>query len=284
MVRRDVRLSDTTTAAPRYLRVRVDQALNLQRIEAEAVDAPRVSPMEHVRITPTRAPDSDDVNPAWLIDLGGPMPLRQMQMHLPPGERAVPMEVSWRQSSNEPWRFSAQHIAFNLMRDGRSLVSAAFDVYSPPARYWRIATVNTTGQNADTNLDLEVTVAWQAPQLVFSASNHQPFKLITGSGKPAATNLPLFTLIPDYRGGSEYQLPLASLTDPNAPQSEAAMWAHGMSPSAGPVQKSWLLWAMLAAAVGALGWLAYKLVRDMTAAGDSTPAGPQVSTEAGRGN
>lgn len=274
IVRRDVRLSDNSSAAPRYLRIHVDQPLKLVRIEAEAVEAPRGAPLEQARLTPTLEHDAKDGQAIWLLDLGGPLPLRQMQIHLPEGNRVLPLEVSWRQSPKDPWRFAMQHTAFNLLRDGKPVVSSPFDVHAPPARYWRIAASKSVDSAAGTAgmesaTQMEVSVLWQAPQLVFASSARQPLTLLAGAPKPRANNLSLFTLIPNYRAGAEYQLPQAELGDISERKVAVPTWTQDVREATPQEHKRWLLWAVLAAAVVALGVMARKLVLDMKAAPDA---------------
>lgn len=277
VVRRDIRLSDFGAAAPRFLRLRADQPLNLVRIEAEAIDLPNATPMEQARVVPTREPDGDAAGPAWLLDLQGPVPLRQMQVHLPDGDLELPLQVSWRQNPQDPWRFSAQHTAFRLTRDGKTLASAPFDLHAPAARYWRIASTATRpgSEAAAERLDgLEVTVSWQAPQLIFDASVSGPLQLVAGSTEPQANNQPLFALVPSYRSGSEHQLPLASLDKRAWRQLESASWVPGEQAASALTLKRALLWAVLIAAVAALLGLAYKLLRDLKATAEPALADP----------
>ena len=79
------------------------------------------------------------------------------------------------------------------------------------------------------------------------------------------TTLPLATLMPDYRTGAEAALPQATLgaLAPQAPTPQTLMQRLG---DASPQERRrWMLWAVLAAAVAGLAWLARGLLRDVKA-------------------
>ena len=271
IVRREVRLSEAVSAAPRYLRVLADGPLRLQRVEAEMVEPPPGAPMQQARFDATPESDADPsadaparkgpAGAAWVLDLGGPLPLRQMQVHLATGNSVLPLEVWWRQQSNQPWRFAAQHVAFNLKRDGRASVSPVFDLHAPPARYWRLVTTGATdaaAAGAEPGQALAISVHWQAPQLVFAAGSRPPLKLLAGVREAEAVTLPLFTLIPGYRSGAEYELPQASVGEMSTHALDIGL--GGLPASA---LKRWLLWAVLATAVAGLALMAKRLLNDM---------------------
>jgi hypothetical protein len=96
---------------------------------------------------------------------------------------------------------------------------------------------------------------------VFLASGAAPYTLAFGNRHAKSASFPLATLLPGYRAGDELKLPLAS-TGPlvsRATESDSLMdkWRD-------MEWKPLLLWAILISGVALLGWMAWRIKKEMT--------------------
>jgi len=101
-------------------------------------------------------------------------------------------------------------------------------------------------------------VGWQPPELVFAARGGAPFMLAYGKHNATAGALPVATLIPGYdaaRGLPE---------SVGVAQASASTQLGGPSRLRAPLDtKRWMLWAILVLGAAILGWMAFRLSRQI---------------------
>lgn len=241
---------------------RAPQLTGVDAVTEHAEAVPRDAPTE-LRLTATvPAPDPADPGAARALqlDLGGVLPLRQLDLGLPAGTQVVPLRVQQRQRDNEPWRELTQGVIYRIERDW--VVSR-----SPPlaldtrARYLRLLPDERAPaiDAARTPVVLQLALA----RVVFAAQGRPPYRLLVGAtstvGKPAATPgaLPIETLVPQLDKERE-RFGRADL----GPFTERADVAQQVArEQALAAWRPRLLWAVLLLGVLGLGWMVWRLAR-----------------------
>ncbi len=251
-------------ADERYLRLHLAPPLLLERVEAEPAPAATSRPLASERFALQRAGPR-----TWTLDTEALLPVARMQVHVGQDNAVLPLVVSHRLPSDptrrparevEVWSSPLAHTAYRLRRDGQVGVSPAFDLGSAAARQWRFVLDERV---AAPDRGLEVTLEWDAPQLVVAARGPAPFRLALGreSAPPAAIDRRV--LIPGYRDGDEFALPVV-VPGALVVQPQAAPTLLEQLAQAGPqAHRRWLLWGVLGLAVVVLAVLAWRLGRDL---------------------
>ena len=169
----------------------------------------------------------------------------------------------------------ASLVAWRLTRNGQELHAPAIAFEAASARYWQLVPdARSAGWRPAT---LETTLEWTAPQIVFAArglgapessASTAPapaLRLAVGRDGRGTPPLTLAALIPGYEPGAEYALPAARLA-PLTPQTVVPTPLPERLREASPADRQrWTLWLALVLAVAGLGWMAWKLVREVHA-------------------
>src|SRR5262249_33601011 len=129
------------------------------------------------------------------FDLGGSMPLRAVDLSLPPSIHVAPVRLQARQRSDEPWVELGSRVFYRLERDGVT-------IHAPPwalratARYLRVVPDDRTSalDPASTRLLVKVRLA----SLVFANQGTPPYRLTAGATDASDGALPIDTLMPQF--------------------------------------------------------------------------------------
>jgi hypothetical protein len=209
------------------------------------------------------SPETDAVAPPALVyDLGGTLPLLQVDLRLPPGTRVAPVRLQGRARANEPWRELAATVFYRLERGGELSVSPPLTLRTH-LRWLRVLPDARAG--ALDAAQTQLVVQAQLASLVFVAQGQPPYALLAGAGKATPAALPVHTLVPgldDERARfgratlGEWREVAAALRAAEQDQRRTAL-------------RPWLLWAVLLAGVAGLAFMVWQLTR---------PAPPQPGT------
>ena len=201
----------------------------------------------------------------YAFDLGGAFTVERVDFRLPQQNALAPAEILVRDQPAAPWRPLARTVVYRLAPKA----AGADDLRSPPtplvptaARYWLLRLDPHSGGVGAGEVRMEADYAVR--HVVFVARGAAPFRIEYGrratAGErarqgPAALALP--ALLPGYREGDEWRLPVAvagaAVTrNPGAVEPTLATEFD--------IRKA-MLWAVLVAAVLALGGIAYRLLR-----------------------
>lgn len=257
---------------PRYLRLGFGTPLALSRAELTLSQAPAEPPLASQRVTFAAAEAAPGEPRPWELDLQGRVPVSRLRMHLPQTNTVVPLRLRQRDDPRRPWRTVASLVAWRLTRNGQELHAPAIGFEAASARYWQLVPdARSAGWSPAT---LEATLEWMAPQIVFAArglgapeaaASATALRLAVGRDGQGAPPLTLAALIPGYEPGAEYALPAAGLA-PLTPQTVVPAPLPERLREAGPEDRQrWTLWLALVLAVAGLGWMAWKLVREVHA-------------------
>ena len=189
-------------------------------------------------------------------DLGGAFPVDRIDVNLTEPNSIVPAEILARASAKDPWQPVASTVFYRLREPGGDVTNAPVPVGAGERRYWLLRFDPRSGVSA--RVAPQLRAGWQPAELVFATRGSSPFTLAYGnrSAKPGA--LPIATLVPGYDNaqwlppnvGVAQVGPMISLGGPDRLREP-------------PDVKRWILWATLALGAILLGWMAWRLSREM---------------------
>ncbi|HWA12124.1 MAG TPA: DUF3999 domain-containing protein [Burkholderiales bacterium] len=194
----------------------------------------------------------------YAFDLGGRFPVDRIDFRLPQENTVAPLQLLSRASPGDKWMPVASGTVYRLQQDGRELASTPLAVATPGHRYW-LARVGMKGGGIGSG-QLVLRAGWTPRELIFTARGAGPFRLAYGNPAAEWSALPAETLVPGLRTD---QAPKIAMATTGAPQKLAGRPA-GLSRDE---KKKWVLWAALLAGVGVLGWMAWRLSRQLQQTG-----------------
>ncbi|WP_284619647.1 DUF3999 family protein [Aquabacterium humicola] len=216
---------------------------------------------------PARASDPS-ARRALHVDLGGVLPVLQVDLALPPGTQVIPLRVQQRQRADEPWHELTAGVVYRIERpgssDGASSVSPPLKLHTE-TRYLRLVPDERAPalDAARTMLIAQVQLA----SLVFPAQGTPPYRLQAGAVNmptpgmrtPAPTPgaLPIETLVPQLeqeraRFGRAEIGTFAEVPEVVQQAEQQAQRAK---------LRPMLLWGVLLAGVAALGLMVWRLAK-----------------------
>lgn len=251
----------TTQPLPRYLRLQFDAPVPLRTAALTLEDAQR-PPLAVQTLAWPAEPARDGEAPGWRLDLPLALHPEALQVLLPALNQLVALRLEQRQQEGQPWQPVHRLVAWRMQRQGMEAQAPAEALTAPAARQWRLVAQGPVPSGL-AGQALNVHWHWRAPELVtllpgdVAAQAGLRLRLGTAAPQAAASSgrLALQTLIPDYRPGAEYALPLATL---GTPQREPAStpppaWTDPAT------RQRWLLWTVLGVSVVGLAGLAWRL-------------------------
>jgi hypothetical protein len=201
------------------------------------------------------------------FDLKGMFPVGRIAITLPEQNTVVPAQLFARATPQEPWRTMASDVLFRLRQGESEVNSPPLTVNGVALRYWRLH-VDTRSGGLGAGLP-RLRAGWVPQQIVFAARGSGPFVLAYGNAAVVSSALPIRTLVPGY------DTPAASTIVVAALQSAHVEALGGAERLTKPVDvKRWLLWSTLVLGVLVLGWMAWRLSKQLDAsapAADTTP-------------
>lgn len=199
------------------------------------------------------------VKDALHFDLGGALPIVDIDLRWSAGTHVAPVRLQGRAGIDEPWRELGGGVFYRLERVGVASESPAIALGGTDGptvvRYLRVVPDERAARVAAA--DVKLVVHAQLARLVFAAQGQPPYRLLAGSRDAAAGALPASTLVPAIeteraRFGSatlESFTEIASAVQEIDRASRDAQW------------RPWLLWAVLLLGVAGLGTLVFRLAR-----------------------
>ncbi|HSW07826.1 DUF3999 family protein [Aquabacterium sp.] len=194
---------------------------------------------------------------ALQIDLGGVLPLRQLDLALPAGTQVIPLRVQQRSRDNEPWREAAQAVIYRIERDGAVSRSppVALNLHT---RYLRLLPDGRAPAIDATTTPVILRAA--LARLVFATQGTPPYRLLVGAADAKGATpgaLPIETLVPklDDERARFGRAELGAFTE----QAEVAQQVARDEALA--AWRPRLLWAVLLVGVLGLGLMVWRLAR-----------------------
>jgi len=197
------------------------------------------------------------------FDLGGAMPLLDVDLRFTSGTRVAPVRLYGRTRADRPWRELGGAVFYRLER-GNDVGTSPAVALPGTVRFLRIVPDERAAalDAASVRLVIHASLA----SLVFATQGEPPFRLLAGSPDAPAGALPIAMVVPQL-DSERARLGRASLGD-FAADADAARTADDAARLAR--LRPWLLWAVLVAGVAVLGALVWRLARS----GPTPPAPP----------
>ena len=245
------------TAGKKYLRLtwpEADKVLRLNSVRAQPVDK---------RTSLTRTSKQVEALPVageageYIADLGGMFPVDRLTIRLPQDTSVAPSALFSRNSDNAQWRPASRTIAYRLREDGPAIEHATRSVPPRAHRYW-LFRVNQQGGGIGAGA-LDIEAGWLAHEIIFTARGAGPFRLAYGNSRAQGNALSVQTVVPNWGRDSAPQISIAMT---GAPQMLAGPEATRQRVDSGKIG----LWIALLASVAVLGFMAWRISRQMQSA------------------
>jgi hypothetical protein len=238
----------------KFLRVswpQTQRSLDLSSVRAEP--AGRVVEAQRVWQTFSGSPVASKTG-EYTYDLGGHFTFDRMRIELPQVNTVAQLQVLARAKSSEDWRPVTSAVIYRLRHDGEEVTSPEVAVASSGERYWMLR-VDQKGGGMGAGIP-GIHIGWLPQRMVFTARGEGPFQLAYGNSAAKPASFAINSLIPGYKTDSEFKIKIAVLGE-QITLAGAARLRERID------YKKWALWASLILGVLALGWMVYRLSRQM---------------------
>lgn len=196
------------------------------------------------------------------FDLGARVPAERLQLLLPQNNTLVQAQIYARGTPTGQWQQLASGLFYRLTREGREWRNGDVTVNSRRERYWQVRVADKGGGLGGG--DLVLRLGWTPQQVVFVARGSPPFQLAFGAQGMASSSLPIEELLQQSAAGGKPQVKEARVGEVTSLGGAARL----QPPPAPLPWKKWVLWAVLVVGVGLLGWMAMRLMKQMSPSGD----------------
>ena len=221
----------------------------LSSVTAEAAVGPPQA--ERVGVT-VPATSRDDKRREFSFDLGARLPVSQINIELPEPNSVAKLQVLSRAQPSDSWRQVAETDFFRVQRGASERSNDPITIATNFDRYWLARMTppdSELGHSAP-----KLRVAWNARDLVFLARGSGPFVFAYGNGSAAAASSELGPLL---KGVTVQQAQLGTPLSAGGPSR--------LRPAPRIVPwKILILWSTLGAGIMLLGWMAYRLSREVS--------------------
>ena len=182
------------------------------------------------------------------LDLGGVLPLVDVDLRFAAGTHVAPVRVQARTRLDAPWREVGGGVFYRVERDGE--VGRSPPIALPvTARYLRFVPDERAASLA--NVPAQLVVHASLASLVFAAQGEPPFRLLAGSADAPPGALPVTAVVPQL----DVERPRFGRATLGAFSADAAGERAAVEAERQARWRPWLLWAVLLAGVAGLGAL-----------------------------
>lgn len=190
----------------------------------------------------------------WQLPMG--LRVERVEVELGEANSLAPVTLEGRRETSLPWQILSSGLLYRLTQNGQDVVQNQLQVPGHVVQQLKL-TVDERGGGLGAEAP-KVRYAVRSTQLVFLARGAGPYTLALGNATVKAANLPLATLIPDYRPER-----LTTLGQASVDGGVAVTQATELAPSAAPATnwKKIGLWAVLLLSVLFLAAMAFSLLR-----------------------
>lgn len=117
------------------------------------------------------------------FNTGGPFLIRKVSIHLTEQNSFIEAQLSSRATEKDVWRHRYQGIFYNLRLEGHHVVNDLIDVPPLQDQFWQLRVLSENGLGS---LSPRFDFSWASHKLLFLARGNGPFLLAYGSGKADA--------------------------------------------------------------------------------------------------
>src|SRR6266571_191431 len=218
-----------------------------------------------------------DTTGDYAFDTQGVFPADRVRFELPQANTVVQVQLFSRVRNDTPWRPVSRGTAYRLRHDGAEVSNADLAIGENADRYWLLR-VDQKGGGLGGG-EPKLLLGWIPNEIVWVARGDPPFTLAYGSrdAKPSAYTIE--SLVPGYRRDADLDAKVASTeqipaVSVKSVEADAPTVLGGQRALEERIDvKRWTLWAALVLGVAFLGWMAWRLLKQMDKAKGS--GGPQ---------
>lgn len=201
---------------------------------------------------PVAATQDDPSTHAITFDLGGPVPVTQVDLDLGPGTRVLPLQIEGRATPSQPWQPVTQGVVYRLEREGQVSRSPPLPM-TTAVRYLRVRPDERAA--APTRDHLRLRVQAHLPSLVFATQGQPPFTLQAGADQAKPGALPAAAVVPAL----DQERPHFGHAQLGAWIEDPAVARDIASAAQRAAWRPWALWSVLLAGVVGLGMMVWRL-------------------------
>ncbi|QIA01088.1 DUF3999 domain-containing protein [Pseudomonas fluorescens] len=194
----------------------------------------------------------------WQLPMG--LNIERVQVELKQANSLAPVTLSGRRESSMPWQPLSSGLLYRLTQNGQDVVQNELQLYGQTVQQLKL-TVDERGGGLGEQAP-SVKYAVRATQVIFLARGDGPYSLALGNPTVKAANLPLTTLIPDFKPEKLATLGKATV------QGEALATQISTATTSATADTNWKkfgLWAVLLLSVLFLAAMAFSLLRKPSA-------------------
>ncbi len=240
----------------KYFRVTWSAApgFRLQTVQGEFEGKVRSAPRESLTV----AGRAGEKPGEFLFDLGARLPVEAVRIVPADANSIAIYDILERNPPASDWHRAGAGGFYRLRHNGQEIESQPVEIGRHSAREWMARVDWNTAGISKTPPKLEAQ--WRSHQVVFVARGPGPFRLAFGDrdAKPAWVAVP--TLIPGYKRGDELKLAEATVGEVQGGAPRTSMLPAPLA-ALGP--RKLALWAVLILAVAVLGFMAWRLHRQV---------------------
>ena len=225
-----------------------------------------------IALEPERAwrevlPEAGEKPGEYLYDLGGQFPVERVRFALPQQNTIARVELLSRPDPHRDWQFVTSSVIYRLMQQGHQVSSPDLAVATNTNRYWLVR-ADQKGGGLGSGLP-RLSAGWVPQKLVFAARGKGPFQIAYGSSKVQPAAYPIDTVVPGWRSDQPPKLAHAEPLPERLLGGAAALHR--------PVNyRVFGLWGALVLGVLLLGWMAWRLSKQM-----QSPPSTEATEQAG---
>lgn len=191
---------------------------------------------------------------SWQLPMG--LNVERVQVELKQPNSLAPVTLAGRRESNLPWQTISSGLLYRLTQNNQDVVQNEIALSGQTVQQLKLTVDERGGGLGEQAPDLKYAV--RATQVIFLARGEGPYSLALGNSNVRAANLPLATLIPDFKPQMLATLGKATVQD------EALVTQTSTATTAAVAGTNWKkigLWAVLLLSVVFLGAMAFSLLR-----------------------
>jgi hypothetical protein len=173
---------------------------------------------------------------------------------LPQDNAVASLQILARDRPDDEWKQVARTVAYRLRQGATEIASPELAVTPTARRYWLLRVDQKGGGVGEGAIQLKA--GWIAREIVFAARGTGPFVLGVGNGRAQPNALAIETLVPGWGSESAPLIATAAIGGVERLAGEAAARQRIDMKKAG-------LWAALFAGVAFLGFMAWRLARQL---------------------
>ncbi|MEN2395351.1 DUF3999 domain-containing protein [Pseudomonas halotolerans] len=181
--------------------------------------------------------------------------VEQVQIELSQANSLAPVTLAGRRESSQLWQSQGSGLLYRLTQNGEDVLQNQLQLSGQAVQQLKL-TVDERGGGLGAEAPA-LRFAVRPTQVVFLARGEGPYRLGLGNARVKAANLPLATLVPDYKPSRLATLGMAKAND-------AAISAPAAATGPATIETNWKeigLWAVLLISVLFLGAMAFSLLR-----------------------